>query len=181
MMKKQKISFETNFWIRYEAGSARKVIDAFFENDNLVSYKQMLGEALMYTRKRAVYQREYPGTVFVFYKALHSLLKACHCLQFKSWEIHFAAASGCGSILHQASLTNEEYADPYLVFRNAFAFKTLAEFDFFLCDTVELALSHYTEDDNWDVMAFYIHLVKMLDAAQLIHERDADKVERFKK
>lgn len=179
-MKKQKISFETNFWIRYEAGSPRKVIDAFFENDNLASYKQMLGEALMYIGKREVYKREYPGTVFVFYKALRSLLKACHCLQFKSWEIHFAATSGCGSVLHQASLTNEEFADPYLVFRNAFAFKTLAEFDFFLCDTVELALSHYTEDGSWDVMAFYIHLVKMLDAAQLIHERGAGKIERLK-
>ena len=67
-MKKQKISFETNFWIRYEAGSPRKVIDAFFENDNLASYKQMLGEVLMYTRKREVYQREYPGTVFIFIK-----------------------------------------------------------------------------------------------------------------
>jgi len=44
-------------------------------------------------------------------------------------------------------------------------------FEAFFSEAVELALSPYTDDGYWDVMGFYIHMVKMLDAAALIRER----------
>lgn len=173
--EKRKIAFETNFWIRYEAESPFKVIDAVFENDDLDRYKHILGEMLVYMRITQVYRADYPGAVFTIYTALRSLLKACYCLQFKSVKWKVAAPSGCASVLHQASLTREEYNDPCLVFRNAFAAKTLSEFEFFLCEAVELSLSPYTDDGHWDLMTHYIHLIKMLDAARLIRERGIEK------
>lgn len=174
MMKKQKMSFETNSWARCEVKKPSGVIDAFFENDALDNYKQTLGGVMASIRYDTVYNAHNPGAVFAFYMALRSLLRACYDLQSKKTRSN-TDAHECRSVLHQASLTKEEFNDPYLVFRNAFADKKLAEFEFFLCEAVELSLSKHTDDGYWDVMAFYIHLVKMLDAAQLLRDRRREK------
>lgn len=179
-MNAPKASFETNFWIRQETESPFKVIDAFFQSDDLDNYKYLLGEIMMHLRIEEVYQAKYPGVVFAFYTSVRSLLKACYCLQFKSIKWKVAAPSGCNSVLHQASLTKEEYHDPCVVFRNAFAVKTIDDFEAFFSEAVELALTPYTDDGYWDAMAFYIHLVKMLDAARLISERGIEKIEKLK-
>jgi len=179
-MDANKTSFETNFWIRQETESPLKVIDAFFQSNDLDNYKHLLGDVMMHLRKEEVCQTKYPGVVFAFYTSVRSLLKACYCLQFSSTRWKVAAPSGCNSVLHQASLTKEEYHDPCLVFCNAFAVKTLENFEAFFSEAVELALSPYTDDGYWDVMAFYIYLVKMLDAAWLIRERGIEKIEKLK-
>jgi len=170
-MKKKKMSFETNFWLRQDTEGPFKTIDAFFQENDLDRYKKLLGEVMTSFRKEEVYQESKPYAVFAFYIGMRSLVKACYCLQFKSKKWKLAAPSGCTSILHQASLSRDEFRDPCLVFRNAFADKTLDEFEAFFSEAVELALSPYTDDGYWDVMAFYIHMVKMLDAAALIRER----------
>lgn len=179
-MNGTKTSFETNFWIRHETESPFEEIDAFFQSNDLDNYKHLLGEVMMHLRKEEVYQPKYPGVVFAFYTSVRSLLKACYCLQFGSTKWKVAALSGCNSVLHQASLTKEEYHEPCLVFRKAFAVKTLDDFEAFFSEAVELALSPYTDDGYWDAMAFYIHLVKMLDAAWLIRERGIEKIEKLK-
>jgi len=178
-MDATKTTFETTFWIRQETESPFKVIDAFFQSDDLDNYKHLLGEVMMHLRKEEVYQPKYPGVVFAFYTSVRSLLKACYCLKFESTK-WVAAPSGCNSVLHQASLTKEEYHDPCLVFRNAFAAKTLDDFEAFLSEAVELALSPYTDDGYWDAVAFHIHFVKMLDAVRLIKERGIEKIEKLK-
>lgn len=175
-MKTRKTSFETNFWIRREGDSPFKVIDDFFQSDDLDNYKCLLGEVIISLRKEEVHNCNDPGSVFSFYVALRSLLSACYCLQFPSKKWKVVAASGCRSQLHQASLSRKEYDDPCMVFRNAFATKSLGEFEAFFGEAVELALSHHTDDGYWDVMTFYIHLVKMLDAAWLIKERGIEKI-----
>jgi hypothetical protein len=177
-MKKNKISFETNFWIAYEIENPFEVIDAFFTFAHLDYYKQTLGEMVSYTNKTKAYKKEYSGQVFVFYTALRSFLKACYCLKSKSkiWKVK--ESSDCKSKLHQASLTKEEYRDPFIVFQRAFAEKTPGEFEFFLCEIVHLSLSPYTEEFDFDLMTPYLHLIKMLDAGQLLRERGVEKVRK---
>ena len=170
-MKKKKISFETQFWLKHERENPFKVIDGIFKDNDLDSYKQTLGAVMVYLRKEEVYKEGYPCAVFAFYLAVRSLLKACYCLQFKSSKWKLAAPLSCTSALHQASLSREEYANPCLVFRTAFADQTLDQFEAFLSEAVELALSPYTDDGYWDVVTYYIHLVKLLDAAALLRER----------
>ncbi|MFV8342032.1 hypothetical protein [Flavobacterium sp. XS2P39] len=51
-MKKNKISFETNFWVAYEIANPFEVVNAFFDYAHLDYYKQTLCEAVFYINKR---------------------------------------------------------------------------------------------------------------------------------
>lgn len=81
-----------------------------------------------------------------------------------------------GAKLYLASLTIEEFQDPFSVFRNAFIEKSLDEYDFFLCETVHLALSPYIDPSGIDMMTPFFQFNKMLDAAQLLKERGIEKM-----
>jgi hypothetical protein len=176
-MKKNKISFETNFWAAYVIENPFEVVNVFFEYADLDYYKQTLCEAVFYINKEEVYKKDYPGEVFVFYTALRSFLKAGFCLQYKNkkWKVK-EVSSECRSILRQASLTAQEYIDPFIVFQNAFAEKTPDDFEFFLCEITQLSLSPATVEYDCDLMTPYIHIIKMLDAGQLMRERGVEKI-----
>lgn len=177
-MKKNKINFETHFWAAYEIGNVFEVIDAFFDYAHLDSYKQRLAEEFLYINKKDVYKMDYPGQVFVFYTAFRSFLKACLCLQHKGKKWKVKPSSDCKSVLHQASLTKEEYADPFMVFQMAFAAQTLEDFEFFLSEITHLSLSPYTVEFDTDLITPYVHLIKMLDASQLLRERGIEKIKK---
>ena len=81
-------------------------------------------------------------------------------------------------LIRGTSLTKEEYDNPFIVFQKAFEEKTLKEFEFFLCLIVELSLSPYAEDPETDLTTPYIHLIKMLDAVELIRERGVEKIKK---
>jgi hypothetical protein len=175
-MKKNKISFGTHFWAAYEATNSFEVVDAFFDFAHLDYYKHTLSEVVIYSNRRKIYKQDCPGEIFVFYTALSSFLKACYCLKGKGKKWKTKGSADYESVLHLASLTKKEYENPFLVFQKAFAQKTLEEFEFFLCETLELSLSPFAEEFDYDQMAPYIHLVKMLDAAQLIRQRGVEKI-----
>ena len=82
------------------------------------------------------------------------------------------------SIFHLSSLTKEEYENPFIVFQNAFDEKTLEEFEFFLCEIIELSLSPGDGESDCDLTTPYIHLIKMLDAGQLMSERGVEKIKK---
>lgn len=178
-MKKNKMHFESKFWAAYEIGSHFEVMDAFFDYADLEYYKRRLDQAVLYIHSDELYEKDYPGEVFIFYTVVRSFLKACFCLQSKREKWKVKEPSDCKSILHQASLTKEEYADPLIVFQKAFAYKTLDEFEFFLAEVVHVSLCSSIDELGCDLMTPYIHLVKMLDAAQLIRERGIEKVKKL--
>ena len=175
-MKKNKISFETSFWSAYEIKNPFEVVDAFFDYAHLDYYKKTLCEAVFYMNKKKVYKKDYPGEIFVFYTAVRSFLKACYCLKAKSKKWKIKETSECRSVLHQASLTAKEYADPFIVFQKAFAENSLRKFEFFLCELTHLSLSPHTVESDDDLTTAYIYLVKMMDAGQLMRERGLEKI-----
>ncbi|WP_306351070.1 hypothetical protein [Flavobacterium sp. '19STA2R22 D10 B1'] len=177
-MKKNKISFETSFWPGFVAGNPFKAIDDFFDFAALDYYKQNLSEAVIYNYKRKVYKQDNPSDVFVFYTAFNSFLKVCFCLQEKSKKWKVKESLYCETVFHLSSLTKEEYDNPFIVFQKAFDEKTLEEFELFLCQIVELSLSPYTRDPDSDLTTPYIHLIKMLDAVELIRERGVEKIKK---
>ncbi|MCD0465229.1 hypothetical protein [Flavobacterium sp. ENC] len=75
-----------------------------------------------------------------------------------------------------SSLTKEEYENPFRVFQKAFEEKTAEEFEFFLREIVRLSLSPQAEDADADLTICYIHVIKMLDAAEIIRERGVEKI-----
>jgi len=180
-MKKNKISFETNFWAGYMEGNPFKAIKAFFDFGHLDYYKQNLTELVLCSYKTKVYEQDNPSNAFVFYTAIFSFLKVCYCLQYKSKKWKVKASLCSETVFHFSSLTKEEYDNPFIVFRKAFEEKTFKEFEFFLCLILELSLSPYSEDPESDLTTPYIHLIKMLDAAGLMRERGVEKIKKTNK
>ncbi|RKR05643.1 hypothetical protein C8C83_4994 [Flavobacterium sp. 90] len=177
-MKKNKICFETNFCTEYVAGNPFKAIETFFAFARLDYYKQNLTELVIYSYKTKVYEQDNPSNAFVFYTAIFSFLKVCYCLQAKNKKWKVKESSRSETAFHFSSLTREEYDDPFIVFKKAFAEKTFKEFEFFLCLILELSLSPYAEDPESDLTTPYIHLIKMLDAAGLMRERGVEKIRK---
>lgn len=169
-MKKNKLSVET--------GNPFKAIAAFFDFAALDYYKQHLTEALLYSYKTKVYQQENPCSVFVFYTAVCSLLKGCYGLQKKSKKWRVKESLRSETVFHFTSLTKEEYENPFMVFKKAFDEKTLEQFEFFLSEIVRLSLSPQAGDPDADHTTCYIHLIKMLDAVELIRERGVEKIRK---
>lgn len=177
-MKKNKISFETRFWAGFVAGNPFEAFDAIFDFAHLDYYKKNLSEAVLHCYKRKVYQQETPCNVFVFYTAVCSFLKVCYCLKAKDKKWKVKESSRSETVFHLSSLTKEEFDNPFLVLQNAFEEKTLQEFEFFLSEITELSLSPYSGDPDSDLTTPYIHLIKMLDAAELIRERGVERIKK---
>jgi len=175
-MKKNKMSFQTKFWAGFVAANPFEAFDAVFDFAHLDYYKQNLSEVVLHCYKRKVYKQENPCNVFVFYTAIGSFLKVCYCLKSKDKKWKVKESSRCETVFHLSSLTKEEYDNPFLVLQNAFEEKTLQEFEFFLSEIIEFSLSSYDVDPDSDLTTPYIHLVKMLDAAQLMRERGVEKI-----
>jgi hypothetical protein len=178
-MKKNKISFETHFWAGYAAGNPFKAIDAFFTFAKLDYYKQNLSEAVMYCYKKKVCEQDNPSNVFILYTVIRSFLKVCYSLQKKSKKWKVKASLHTEKVFHLSSLTKEEFDNPFMVFQKAFDEKTLEEFESFLYQILELSLSPHAADSDLDLTTPYIHLIKMLDAAELLRERGVEKINPF--
>ena len=176
-MKKKKMSFETRFWAGDEIKDPAEVFDVFFDGDYVDAQKRKLGELVMYSRKAKVYDQKYPGRVFMMYTELRSFVKACYVLQDNGRKWKVVNAAPMQSLLCQGMLSPEEYQDPFVAFKNAFAAQTLEEYNYFLCEIAHLSQSVHTDDCDTDLITPYIYFIKMLDAAQLLRERRLPKRE----
>lgn len=177
-MKKNKISFETRFWAGFVAGNPFEAFDAIFDFAHLDYYKQNLSEASLHCYKRKVYKQETPCNVFVFYTAITSFVKVCYCLRgkVKKWKVKESSRSE--TVFHLSSLTKDEYDNPFLALQNAFAERTLQQFENFLCEITEFSLSPYYGEPDSDLLTPYIHLIKMLDAGELMKERGIERIKK---
>ncbi|KFF02910.1 hypothetical protein [Flavobacterium reichenbachii] len=177
-MKKNKTALETRFWADFAVGNPFKALDAFFDFAALDYYKQNLTEVALYSCKTEVYQQDNPSDAFVFYTAFSSFVKICYGLQQKSKKWKVTASLHSQTAFHLSSLTKEEYENPFIVFQKAFNEKTPQQFEFFLSLILELSLSPNAENPNADLTTPYIHLIKMLDAIELIRERGVEKIKK---
>ncbi|MBW1654577.1 hypothetical protein [Flavobacterium quisquiliarum] len=177
-MKKSKIALETSFWAGNEAKNAFKAIHFFFAFAHLDYYKQNVSEMLMYSYKTKVYKQDNPSDVFILYKVIKSFFKVGFCLKEKSRKWKVKEPSQNETVFQLSSLTKEEYENPFIVFQKAFEEKTLEEFELFLGLILEHSLSPIDGYPESDVTTPYIHLIKMLDAAELIKERGVEKIKK---
>ncbi len=175
---KKKISFEMSFWAGYRAGNPFKAINAFFDFARLDDYKQSLSQAVQYCYKTKVYKLDNPSDVFVLYTVLSSFLKICYGLQKKSRKWKVKESSRSETVFHLSSLTKEEYENPFIVFQKAFEEKSIEEFELFLYQVAEFSLSPHSADPDPDLTTPYVHVIKMLDAVELIRERGVEKIKK---
>ena len=175
-MKTKKIDFEAEFWDCNTKHSCLTLIDAFFKMDDLTAVKDQLFEVMNYSVKPQVLLNEDPALIFNFYLCLLSLIRASSVLHLKTkkWKLNDAPVYCLKSL--QSSLSADEYKNPLLVFPKAFTEFSLKEFEYFIKEIVYFSLSSYANDAESTTITLFIHLIKMLDAAQLIRERGMEKI-----
>lgn len=175
-MKKKKISLDSNFWGPADITDPFDLITAFFDFADIHTYKGKLNEMMMFMYNKGIYSPDYPGQIFVFYKALHSFIRAGYCLQFLNKKGRISEPEDSSYRYYHGMLSAEEFADPFLVFKTAFTKQSLTEFDYFLCEITHLSLSPRIDSCGKDLMTPFIYLIKMLEAAQLIRQRGIEKM-----
>ena len=173
-MIKKKISLESHFWAVDKIENPFKILEAMFDYMDIEQYKKLIGDVLEYIYTRKVYCMENPGEMLLNYKVFRSFVKACYLLQVSKKTVKDDVFCEWVPGIYLASLSRAEYSNPLLVFKSAFQEKTLEEFELFLFEIFQFALSPITDDDSNDRVTPYIHLIKMLDAAQLIFERGVE-------
>lgn len=171
-MKRRRIDFKYRFWFVSRKRSSLRIIKSFFKGYDLVTAKEMLNNLMICAGKNNTVIQEDSSVVFRFHQSLRSLLRACHVIALKDNQSTIAKHSASQNLLTQRSLSNEEYLNPILVFHRAFAEYAVKDFDYNLAAIVSLSTNTNSYSDGARIVAVYIHLVKILDAAYLIQQKD---------
>ncbi|HAY3553705.1 MULTISPECIES: hypothetical protein [Weeksellaceae] len=174
-MKNKRIDFDSRFWSGNRKYSRIKLIESFFHFNDLVIAKAMLNNIMIYAGKRKTAINEDSSAIFHFHQALRSFVRACYAIRLKEWTWEMNSNPVNNSPLIQASLSDEEYLNPNLVFQNAFAEYSIRDFDYYIAIAVYFSMGIYAHAAESKIFAPYIHLTKMLDAAYLILERRIQK------
>lgn len=169
---KKNISFESRFWSGRNKHSVLSLMEVFFQFHDLVTAKERLHHIMQYAAQRKIRIPEDPSVIFYFHQSLRSFIRAGWCLQKKrgKWLVHFFPEPG--NPLLQGSLSEKEYRDPARVFRKAFQKYSLEQFEEFLSEVVYFSLGRFNNIPERNMVGPYLHLIKMLDAAWLILERE---------
>ncbi len=138
----------------------------------MATAKEMLSKLVICAGKNKTVIQEDSSVVFRFHQSLRSLLRACYVKAVKDNQWTIAKHSGSHNLLAQGSLSNEEYLNPILVFHRAFAKYAVKDFDYYLAVIVSLSTNTNSYSDGAKIAAVYMHLIKMLDAAYLIQQKD---------
>lgn len=141
----------------------------------MVTAKQMLNKIMIYAGKKKTVINEDSSAVFHFHQALRSFVRACYAIRLKETTLEMNSNPESFSPLMQASLSDEEYLNPILVFRKAFAEYSIKDFDYYIAIAVYFSMGIFKNAGESSLISPYIHLTKMLDAAHLILERRTQK------
>ena len=143
--------------------------------DYLPEVKRKLSDVMTYSTRCEVLMKEDPSLIFHFYLCMRSFIRASYVLQLKPSKWKLNDPPNCTSQLMQGSLSSEEYKNPVLVFQNAFKEFSLKSFEHFITEVVYFSLGAYSDEPEAHIIAQFIQLSKMLDAAQLLQERGIEK------
>lgn len=177
-MKKKKIDFEAEFWDSHQKHSCMTLIDSFFQMDDLPTVKERLCDVMNYSTQPKVLLKNDPSLVFHFYLCIRSFIRASYLIQFKSKRWKLNEPPVCKSRLLQGFLSDKEYRNPFLVFQKAFKEFSLKEFEYFITEIIFFSLANSYDIPTDTNVAHFIHLTKMLDAAQIIRERGIEKIKK---
>jgi len=175
-MKKIKIPLEASPWTGYEIRCPFSLIDAMFDFASLEYYKNTLSELVTFMYKPKIYREDSPGQLFIFFVVLHSFLRAGYVIHCKSEKYKIKEVPKESKDLYLGSLTREEFQNPFIVFKNAFAYKSLEKMNLAFFEMVNYALNPFSDYPTWDLITPYIHLTKMLDASREIYQRRVERI-----
>ncbi|WP_185205522.1 hypothetical protein [Chryseobacterium sp. C3] len=174
-MKKKSIDFESRFWCGRKKHSALPLMEVFFQFHDLVTAKKHLNLIMQYAAQRKTRIQEDPSVIFYFHQSLRSFIRAAYSLRKDrgKWLVH--ELSEHKNPMLQGSLSEKEYCDPAKVFRKAFKKYRLVEFEEFLSEVVYFSLGTFNNVPERNIVDPYFYLIKTLDAAWLILERENNR------
>ncbi|WP_223559076.1 hypothetical protein [Chryseobacterium lathyri] len=174
-MKKNRTDFDTRFWAVRRKHSGVKLMEIFFQLNDLAASKERLNSIINYAVKRNSWIKEDPSVIFHFRQSIQSFIRAGYLITLK--EKNWAANTQLEDVspLVLGLLSEKEYRNPLLVFKKAFREYSVQEFDYFMSGMVYFSLGVYDNLPERNIISPYIHLTKMLDAAHLILERRGKK------
>lgn len=130
---------------------------------------------MIYAGKKKTAINKDSSAIFHFHQALRSFVRACYAIRLKEWTWETNSNTESFSPLMQASLSDEEYLNPTLVFQKAFAEYSIRDLDYYIAIAVYFSMGIFKNAEESSLIRPYIHLTKMLDAAHLILERRIQK------
>ncbi|SIS64040.1 hypothetical protein SAMN05421785_101675 [Chryseobacterium gambrini] len=130
---------------------------------------------MVYAGKKKMSINEDSSAIFHFHQVLRSFVRACYAIRMKDLTREMNTNPEKNFPLIQASLSDKEYLNPTLVFKNAFAEYSIKDFDYYIAIAVYFSMGVFKNAEESSLISPYIHLTKMLDAAHLILERRIQK------
>ncbi|PTT69875.1 MULTISPECIES: hypothetical protein [unclassified Chryseobacterium] len=174
-MKKKSIDFESRFWCGRKKHSALSLMEVFFQFQDWATAKKHLNLIMQYAAHRKTRIPEDASVIFYFHQSLRSFIRAAYSLRNDrgKWLVH--ELSEHKNPILKGSLSEKEYRDPAKVFRKAFKKYRLEEFEEFLSEVVYFSLGTFNNAPECNIVDPYLLLIKMLDAAWLILERESNR------
>lgn len=169
-MKKNKTQLDPNTGVTGKKRSVLQLIENFFQFNDLAACKKKLHSIMSCAVKRNKWISEEPSVIFQFHQSVQSFVRAGYLIHLEGKKLDVQTQEN-PSPLVLGLLSVEEYQNPVLVFKKAFKEYSIKEFDYFMSGITYFSMGMYENPPERNLVIPYIHLTKMLDAAQLILER----------
>ena len=170
-MKQIILPLDASPWAGCEVRCPFSLIDAVFDFAQPEYYKNTLTELVTFMFKPKIYHKKSPDHTFIFFAVLQSLLRAAYLIHCKSGQYKINAPKKESTKLCYGFLSSKEFQNPLIVFKNAYACKSLEGMNLALFEMVSYALNPFSDYPTWDLISPYIHISKILDASWQIHQR----------
>ncbi|MFZ4930369.1 hypothetical protein [Chryseobacterium sp. Mn2064] len=148
-----------------------QLMETYFKLNDLTASKELLNDITSYAVKRNSWIKEHPSVILHFQQAMRSFIRAGYFITLQEKKKTATNQLENVSPLVLGLLSEKEYHNPLLVFKKAFKEYSIKEFDYFISGMVHFSLGIYDHLPERNIIAPYIHLTKMLDAAYIIIDR----------
>lgn len=177
----------TFIWSHMTFDDPYQVIASIFDHADLAHYRELIRDLSIYSCLNKVYQKENPGNLLWKVEGINCLLQACFVLSKHKKESPVKVteadlmeqrfyATDASSVTCWNSfprfLSQSEFRNPYLVFKDFFKLKSIEQWQ---ADIRELIFEAYIVCDEYsehNIIQMYIQLSKLFEAAHLIDVRE---------
>ncbi|MGN6437600.1 MAG: hypothetical protein ACTHMM_13755 [Agriterribacter sp.] len=188
-MKKRKHQYlQTSLLYREKIKNPYEIISDFFCAADLAAHRKYIKQLLQAAQSNKSWNKGAAGDFLNRFRLLESVINAAYLInQVKKKSLtslgnddpfnkrYFSNGNGTDWDCFPRSLSMKEYIDPYLVFKRFFKYLELSGWKEelkYLLDYALLNMSLSEAGVDIDILAVYIHLTKLTEAAHLISVRE---------
>lgn len=188
--KTPKDPFDAACWCREGITDPRQVLAEAFCTSDIETLRREIKQTISYAQADKLYKDHSPCDVLLDMKIVRSVLKAAHALKDEKGSTVAVAASDIFNRNYYCSgysnaspwsdfprcLSQNEFCDPYRVFKKFFKKQSLHHWVQDWEETVECALAHDASGTERNALQFYTRLAKLVEAAHLVDVREVTHI-----